>query len=85
MAKIFDIYEAETQFHKLAKRVAAGEEVLIARNGQVIMKLLPFGTELSEPRDFNRLKDLTPNFTNQEWAALDKQFLDSIVFSKEAL
>lgn len=85
MAKIVNMHEAKTQFSKLAKLVEGGQEVLIARNGEVIMKLVPFEVQLSEPRDFSRLKALTPNFTDEEWAELDKQILDSIVYSEDEI
>jgi antitoxin (DNA-binding transcriptional repressor) of toxin-antitoxin stability system len=79
------MHEAKTQFSKLAKLVEGGQEVFIARNGEVIMKLVPFEVQLSEPRDFSRLKALTPNFTDEEWAELDKQILDSIVYSEDEI
>lgn len=85
MAKTVNMHEAKTQFSKLAKLVEAGEEVLIARNGEVIMKLVAFESELREPRDFSQLAALTPNFTDREWAELDKQILDSIVYSDDEL
>ncbi len=85
MAKTVNMHEAKTQFSKLAKLVEHGEEVLIARNGEVIMKLVPFESELRQPRDFSRLKALTPNFTDHEWAELDKQILDSIVYSDDEI
>lgn len=34
--------------------------------------------ELSAPRDFSRLKGLTYNFTDEEWAALDQEILRSV-------
>ena len=85
MAKTVNMHEAKTQFSKLTKLVEGGQEVLIARNGEVIMKLVPFEVQLSEPRDFSRLKALTPNFTDEEWAELDKQILDSIVYSEDEI
>ena len=52
MVKQVNMHEAKTNFSKLAQRVEAGEEVLIARDGKVIMKLSKFEEELSVPRDF---------------------------------
>ena len=37
-----NIHEAKTQFSKLLRRVAAGEEIIIARAGEPIAKLVPF-------------------------------------------
>ncbi len=36
-----NIHEAKTQLSKLLKSVAAGEEVIIARSGQPVAKLVP--------------------------------------------
>lgn len=83
MVKIVNMHEAKTQFSKLAKLVEQGEEVLVARNGELIMKLVNYETERAEPRDFSKLKGLTYNFTDEEWAELDKQILDSIVYSDD--
>jgi prevent-host-death family protein len=58
------IHEAKTHFSKLLRRVAAGEEVLILRNRQVVARLVPpartaertFGTDAGAfevPEDFN--------------------------------
>ncbi len=37
----YNIHEAKTQFSRLLARVAAGEEVVIAKAGQVIAKIVP--------------------------------------------
>ena len=39
--KYVNIHEAKTHFSKLLKRVLKGEEVIIARAGQPIARLLP--------------------------------------------
>jgi prevent-host-death family protein len=46
---IVNIYEAKTQFSKLVERVAAGEEIVIARAGHPVAKLVAF-SESSAPR-----------------------------------
>jgi prevent-host-death family protein len=38
-----NIHVAKTQFSKLLARVAQGEEVIIARSGKAIAKLVPIG------------------------------------------
>jgi len=40
MAEI-NIHEAKTQFSQLLRRVAAGEEIIIARAGQPVARLVP--------------------------------------------
>lgn len=47
--KSVDIREAETQLSRLLQEVAEGEEVIIARAGKPIARLLAY-TESSEPR-----------------------------------
>jgi len=77
-----NMHEAKTNFSKLAQRVEAGEEVLIARDGKVIMKLSKFEEELSVPRDFSSLKGLTSPISDEEWDRMDQVFLDSIEYGE---
>ena len=69
MVKQVNMHEAKTNFSKLAQQVEAGEEVLIARDGKVIMKLSKFEEELSVPRDFSSLKGLTSPISDEEWGS----------------
>ncbi len=46
----FNIHKAKTQFSKLIQMVEAGEEVIIARDGEPAAKLVPYGNPLLEPR-----------------------------------
>lgn len=43
-----NVHEAKTHFSKLLERVALGEEVVIARAGHPIAKLVPIATEVPE-------------------------------------
>ena len=47
---VFNIHEAKTHFSKLLERVLNGEEVIIARAGKPIARILPVVTESSSPR-----------------------------------
>lgn len=40
--KIFNIYEAKTAFSLLVERASEGEELIIARAGTPVAKLVPF-------------------------------------------
>ena len=82
MVKQVNMHEAKTNFSKLAQQVEAGEEVLIARDGKVIMKLLKFEEELSVPRDFSSLKGLVSPISDEEWDRMDQEFLDSIEYGE---
>lgn len=41
MAEPMNIYEAKTQLSKLVDRAASGEEIVIARNGRPVARLVP--------------------------------------------
>ena len=47
---VFNIHEAKTHFSKLLERVLSGEEVVIAKAGKPIARLLPFNQEITAPR-----------------------------------
>ncbi|MGH7551386.1 MAG: type II toxin-antitoxin system Phd/YefM family antitoxin [Gemmatimonadota bacterium] len=42
---IVNIHEAKTHLSRLLRRVAAGEEILIARSGEPVARLVPIGGE----------------------------------------
>ena len=44
----YNIYEARTHFSRLVERAAAGEEIVIARAGEPLVKLVPY--QYAEPR-----------------------------------
>ena len=84
MVMTVNMHEAKTNFSKLAKLVEQGEEVLIARDGKVFMKLVAAAEELKEPRDLSKLRGLASGIeTQEEWDALDKEILDAIVYSDD--
>jgi prevent-host-death family protein len=41
MAATYNMHEAKTHLSRLAERAAKGEEIVIARNGQALAKLVP--------------------------------------------
>lgn len=45
-----NIHEAKTHFSRLVKRAAAGEEIVIARGGKSIAKLVSLGQDLTPRR-----------------------------------
>lgn len=47
---IFNIHDAKTHFSKLIERVLNGEEVVIAKAGKPVARLLPFTEEDISPR-----------------------------------
>ncbi|MBC8336345.1 MAG: type II toxin-antitoxin system Phd/YefM family antitoxin [Anaerolineales bacterium] len=47
---VFNIHEAKTHFSKLLIRVMSGEEIIIAKAGKPIVRLLPYENEIIGPR-----------------------------------
>ncbi len=45
----YNVYEARTHFSRLIERAAAGEEIVIARLGQPLVKLVPYRNEPRVP------------------------------------
>jgi len=41
MTKVFNLYEAKNQLSPLVDRAASGEEIVIAKHGQPMAKLVP--------------------------------------------
>jgi prevent-host-death family protein len=51
--ELVNIHQAKTHLSRLVERVAAGEEIVIAKNGKPVAKLVPI---IAEPRRPGRLK-----------------------------
>ena len=51
MTATVNIYEAKTQLSRMVDRAAAGEEIVISRNGRPVARLCPL-----EPRKRNTVK-----------------------------
>ena len=50
-----NMHEAKTQLSRLAEAVAAGEEIIVAKAGKPMMKLVPLNSE-PKPRRLGLLK-----------------------------
>ncbi len=51
---VVNVHEAKTHLSRLLERVAAGEEIIIAKNGLPVARLVPVH---QEPRRPGRLRD----------------------------
>ncbi len=51
-----NIYEAKSQFSALVERAAAGEEIIVAKAGKPMAKLVPYVAESLAERRKRRLK-----------------------------
>ena len=50
MGKVFNLYEAKNQLSSLVDRAASGEEIVIAKHGQPMAKLVPVPKAKKGPR-----------------------------------
>jgi prevent-host-death family protein len=59
-----NIHEAKTHLSRLVERVEAGEEVVIARAGRPVARLVPFRrrTELRQPGLWRGRVEMAPDF-----------------------
>jgi prevent-host-death family protein len=61
---IYNIHEAKTHFSKLLERVLNGEEVIIAKAGKPVARILPVITDVSPRKPGNDAGKIiiAPNF-----------------------
>jgi len=79
-----NIHEAKTHLSKLLERVALGEEVIIARAGAPVAKLIAFDPE-PKTRIFGSAKGefTVPEDFNEADAEIEGLFYDGILFPKK--
>ncbi len=54
--KMINVYEAKTQLSRLLREVAAGEDVVIAKDGTPLVRLVPYRQE-GEKRELGFARD----------------------------
>ena len=59
MSEIVNIYDAKTQLSRLVDRAAAGEDIVIARAGKPMVRLVPVTDGEATPRKSGQLKGLS--------------------------
>jgi prevent-host-death family protein len=76
MADIVNIYEAKTHLSALVDKAAQGEEIVIAKAGKPMAKLVPFTQAGMAPRKFGQkllgITYIAPDFD----APLPKEIID---------
>ena len=78
MVMTVNMHEAKTNFSKLAKLVETGEQVLVARDGKVIMKLAPLEPgDLEKVRDFSVLDGKISSISDIDWANYKREISES--------
>jgi prevent-host-death family protein len=67
--KQVNVYEARGQFSKLLEEAEAGEEIVIARNGKPVVRLVPFH---APRRTLGRWQGQVPVPTDEAWQSSDE-------------
>lgn len=67
-----NLYEAKTQLSKLVDRAAAGEDIVIAKNGAPVAVLVAPGKVKHQVREFGFLKGQMPAISDEQWAESDE-------------
>ena len=66
MAKTLNIYEAKTHLSSLVEQAAGGEEIVIAKAGKPLAKLVPLEPAARAPRTFGqkvlKISYIAPDF-----------------------
>lgn len=68
------MHEAKTNFSKLMTAVEAGEEIIVARAGKPILKLVKINEHTLPPLVPGFAKGLIPEWNDAEWDELDHEF-----------
>jgi prevent-host-death family protein len=82
--KQVNIYEAKTQFSKLLEQVEAGDEIVIARNGKPIARLVPLqrAPVRRVPGAWKGKVWMSPDFDEPD-SELEALFYDGPIFPDE--
>ena len=72
---VVNMHEAKTNLSKLVKRAAAGEEIILAKAGEPVAKIVPYSEPPKQPRVPGSLKGqiwMAPDFddVDEEIAAM---------------
>ncbi len=59
---VVNIHHAKTQLSRLLERVEAGEEIIIARNGTPVAKLVPMALQPRQPGHLKGKVKISPQF-----------------------
>ena len=79
MAQV-NVHEAKTNFSRLLADVEAGDEVVIARAGKPVARLVPFEVPSERPasRRLGGLEDCGFSWNEDEWNDADQKELEAL-------
>lgn len=75
MARQVNMHEAKTHFSKLAEAVEAGEEIVIARAGKPVMRLVKI-EDVQQQIVPGFAEDIFADWDDSTWRSLDREFND---------
>lgn len=75
MARQVNMHEAKTHFSKLAEAVEAGEEIVIARAGKPVMRLVKI-EDVQQQIVPGFAEDIFADWDDSTWRSLDRDFND---------
>jgi prevent-host-death family protein len=88
MTKQVNLYAAKMHLSRLVDQAAAGEEIIIAKHGKPLARLVSMGAR-TKKREFGFWRGKVKAPTDEEWAEADAEILrdfeDSQLFPQEEL
>lgn len=75
MTRQVNMHEAKTHFSKLAEAVEAGEEIVIARAGKPVMRLVKI-EDVQQQIVPGFAEDIFADWDDSTWRSLDREFND---------
>ena len=78
MTRQVNMHEAKTHFSKLAEAVEAGEEIVIARAGKPVMRLVKI-EDVQQQIVPGFAEDIFANWDDSTWRSLDREFNDLFI------
>jgi len=87
MAESVTIHEAKTQFSKLVRRAEAGEEIVVRRGREPVVRIMPLEKKRGGVRGRGSMKGEIWMVSDEEMKKVDKeiehQFEGSVIFPEE--
>jgi prevent-host-death family protein len=71
MTHIVNMHEAKSTLSSLVAKAREGDDVIIARAGKPVAKLVAYD-EVSHPKRFGALKGVIPDISIEEWEETDR-------------
>jgi prevent-host-death family protein len=87
MAESVTIHEAKTQFSKLVRRAEAGEEIVVRRGREPVVRIMPLEKKRGGVRGRGSMKGEIWMVSDEEMKKVDREieqlFEESVIFPEE--